>query len=97
MYGIISSLTKNQYHWEEQLWWMIAANFGNPVNTNAFEKIERSIPYTLFGKHRQQFIQMEALLIDRGKLLERGFQRSISSDAKRIWFSEEEIRFKKNI
>jgi hypothetical protein len=74
MYGIIGSLTKNKFHWEEQLWWMIAANFGNPVNTNAFEAIARTIPYPLLGKHRQQFIQLEALLIGQANLLEKDFK-----------------------
>ena len=74
MYGIIDSLTKNKYHWEEQLWWMIAANFGNPVNTNAFEAIARTIPYALLGKHRQQFIQLEALLTGQANLLEKDFK-----------------------
>jgi hypothetical protein len=73
MYGIIESLTSNNHHWEEQLWWMIAANFGNPINTNAFEAIARSIPYPLLGKHRQQFIQVEAMLIGQANLLEKEF------------------------
>jgi Protein of unknown function (DUF2851) len=73
MYRIIESLTENQYHWEEQLWWMIAANFGNPVNTAAFEAIARSIPFSLLAKHRQQFVQLEALLMGQANLLEREF------------------------
>lgn len=73
MYRIIESLTENQYHWEEQLWWMIAANFGNPVNTTAFEAIARSIPFSLLAKHRQQFVQLEALLMGQANLLETEF------------------------
>lgn len=74
MHQIQESLRINQYHWEEQLWWMIAANFGNPVNTAAFESIARSIPFSLLAKHRQQFIQLEALFIGQANLLEKNFR-----------------------
>ena len=74
MYSIQDSLRLNQYHWEEQLWWMIAANFGNPVNSGAFEAIARSIPFPLIAKHRQQFIQLEALFMGQANLLETDFR-----------------------
>jgi Protein of unknown function (DUF2851) len=73
MFRIQDSLRIHQYHWEEQLWWMIAANFGNPVNTAAFEAIARSIPYSLVAKHRQHFIQLESLFIGQANLLEKDF------------------------
>ena len=71
MHRILDSLRLNQYHWEEQLWWMIAANFGNPVNSTAFEAIARSIPFSLIAKHRKQFIQLEALFLGQANLLEK--------------------------
>jgi hypothetical protein len=73
MYGILGSLRTNRYHWEEQLWWMIASNFGNPVNTAAFEAIVKSIPYPLIAKHRNQFIQLEAMFLGQANLLEKDF------------------------
>jgi hypothetical protein len=66
---ILDSLRVNHYHWEKQLWWMVAANFGNPVNKNAFEAIARSIPFSLIAKHRQQYIQLEALFMGQANLL----------------------------
>jgi Protein of unknown function (DUF2851) len=74
MHSILDSLRQNQYHWGEQLWWMIASNFGNPVNTTAFEAIARSIPFTLLAKHRQHFIQLEALFMGQANLLEKDYQ-----------------------
>ncbi len=74
MNHILDSLRMNQYHWEEQLWWMIAANFGNPVNAIAFESIARSIPYSLLAKHRQHFIQLEAMFMGQANLLEKNFR-----------------------
>jgi hypothetical protein len=71
---IVHSLRLNHYHWEEQLWWMIAGNFGMKVNAAAFEAIARSIPFTLLAKHRQQRIQLEALLFGQANLLEENFR-----------------------
>jgi hypothetical protein len=76
MNRILDSLRTNKYHWEEQLWWMIAGNFGNPVNTSAFEAMARSIPFSLLAKHRQQFIQLEALFMGQSNLLEKNYTDS---------------------
>jgi hypothetical protein len=74
MRRILDSLQANRFHWEEQLWWMIAANFGSPVNTAAFESIARTIPFSLLARHRLQFIQLEALFLGQANLLERDFR-----------------------
>lgn len=74
MYQILRSLRINHYHWEEQLWWMIAANFGNPANSAVFESIARSIPFSLLAKHRTHFIQLEALFAGQANLLENDFR-----------------------
>jgi hypothetical protein len=71
---ILDSFQKNKYHWEEQLWWMVAANFGNPVNSTAFDSIARSIPFSLLAKHRNQFIQLEAIFMGQANLLEKDFR-----------------------
>ncbi len=52
---------------------MIARNFGNPVNTSAFEAMARSIPFSLLAKHRQQSIQLEALFMGQSNLLEKNY------------------------
>ena len=70
---IMDSLRTNQYHWEEQLWWMTAAHFGSSVNAAAFESIARSIPFSLLAKHRHQFIQLEALFMGQANLLDASF------------------------
>ena len=61
-------------HWEETCWWMLARNFGATVNSDAFEKIAQSIPMNLLGKHRHQFIQLEAMLMGQSGLLEKKFE-----------------------
>jgi Protein of unknown function (DUF2851) len=97
MHQILDSLRINQYHWEEQLWWMIAANFGNPVNTTAFESIARSIPFSLLAKHRHQFIQLEALFIGQANLLEKNFRDPYPMMLKREFvFLKKKYMLKKN-
>jgi hypothetical protein len=73
---ILNSLQLNHFHWEEQLWWMVAGNFGRTVNTAAFESIARSIPFPLLAKHRPHRIQLEALLFGQANLLEKDFVES---------------------
>lgn len=66
---VFSLLTKNSFHWEETLWWMLARNFGLSVNADAFGEISASIPYNLLLKHRSQVLQLEALLFGQAGLL----------------------------
>lgn len=67
-------LSKNNYHWEETFWWMIAKNFGIKVNSEAFEKIAQSIPITVLAKHKNQLHQIEALLFGQAGLLDKNFE-----------------------
>jgi hypothetical protein len=73
MYGILNSLRENKFHWEEQMWRLVAANFGNPVNSSAFESIAKSIPFNLLSKHRQQQTQLEALFLGQANMLGKDF------------------------
>lgn len=67
-------LKLNKMNWEETCWWMLARNLGAKVNSDAFEKIARSIPLNLLGKHRHQFIQLEAILMGQAGLLNKPFE-----------------------
>ncbi|MBP6287992.1 MAG: DUF2851 family protein, partial [Ferruginibacter sp.] len=61
--GFISGfLQKNNFHWEETLWWLLARNFGSRLNSEAFEIIARSIPVSILAKHKNQVQEVEALL-----------------------------------
>lgn len=66
-------LKKNNYHWEEVFWWMLARNFGLYVNADAFEAMAISIPFNLLSKHQPQINQLEALLFGQSGLLETTF------------------------
>ena len=68
---IFSFLKQNNFHWEETFWWLLAKNFGIQVNSEAFEKIAKSIPVQLLAKHKNQIHQLEALLFGQAGLLDK--------------------------
>lgn len=71
--SIFSSLEENNFHWEETFWWLLAKNFGVKINSDAFEKIARSIPLKILSKHKHQIHQVEALLFGQAGLLHENF------------------------
>ena len=70
---IFKHLAANNNHWEETFWWLLASNFGIKVNSDAFEKIARSLPVNLLTKHKNQVHQLEALLFGQAGLLQNNF------------------------
>jgi len=73
---ILDYLAENNNHWEETFWWLIARNFGITVNSDAFEKLARSLPISLLAKHKNQVQQTEAMLFGQAGLLENDFEEA---------------------
>ncbi len=71
--NVKESLKQNNTHWEETLWWMLARNFGIPVNADAFESIARSLALKIITKHMNQIHQLESLLLGQAGLLSQTF------------------------
>ena len=67
---LVQWLGRNNFHWEETLWWLLARNFGQVVNADAFEEMARTIPYSLLLKCGSRRQVMEALLFGQCGLLE---------------------------
>jgi Protein of unknown function (DUF2851). len=65
---ILECLQQNNLHWEETAWWLLARNFGLPVNAEPFEAIARSLPIRLLAKHKNRLHQLEALLLGQAGL-----------------------------
>ncbi|RYG51467.1 MAG: DUF2851 family protein [Chitinophagaceae bacterium] len=70
---IFEQLKKCNYHFEEVLWRMIAANFGSPVNTTSFESIAVSISWNVIQKIRHLPHATEALLLGQAGILSKTF------------------------
>lgn len=66
-------LERTNRHWEEAFWQLLARNFGLPLNGDAFEAIAAGLPVTLLAKHKNQLLQVEALLLGQAGLLEKEF------------------------
>ena len=67
-------LSQSNQHWEELFWWMLARNYGIRVNADAFEAIARSLPLTVLAKHKNQLVQLEAMLFGQAGMLFRKFE-----------------------
>jgi hypothetical protein len=72
--SVLLMLEKNNFHWDEMLWWMLARNFGLYVNADAFAAMAQSIPYSVLMKHRNQIQQLEALMMGQAGLLRQTFK-----------------------
>ncbi|HMJ47813.1 MAG TPA: DUF2851 family protein [Ferruginibacter sp.] len=69
-------LQKNNFNWEETFWWLIARNFGSTINSDSFEKVAQSLPLKLLAKHKNQLLQLEALLLGQAGLLNDDFKEA---------------------
>jgi hypothetical protein len=56
-------------HWEETLYWLITRSLGQPVNTDGFLTIARTLPLTALLRHRTDPARLEALLLDQAARL----------------------------
>jgi Protein of unknown function (DUF2851) len=70
---IFNHLQKNNNHWEETFWWLLAKNFGIKLNSTAFERIAQSVSIGILAKHKDQIHQLEALLFGQAGLLDAVF------------------------
>ncbi len=62
-------LSQNNGDWEETTYQLLAANFGFKVNKEAFVQLSKALPYKIIQKHRDQPLQIEALLFGQAGFL----------------------------
>ncbi len=67
---IFSLLSENNTNWEEAFYITLARNFGFGTNSDAFERLAKSIPLSYLGKHKNNLLQIEALLFGQSGLIE---------------------------
>ena len=66
-------LQGNSFNWEEALYFSVARSFGFGLNSGPFEQVARSLPLSILSRHRDNPLQVEALLMGQAGLLEEGF------------------------
>lgn len=69
MEAVQQLLISGNQHWEEAFYITLARNFGFATNSQAFENLARSLPLNVLGKHKDQLVQVEALLFGQAGLL----------------------------
>jgi len=60
--------------WEETFYQTLLRNLGNPINTEPFERLGRSLPYKIIARHRPNEFEIEALLLGQAGMLEGKFK-----------------------
>ncbi|MCH8318544.1 MAG: DUF2851 family protein [Bacteroidetes bacterium] len=63
-------LIRNNYDWEETTYQIIAKNFGFNKNSDSFFRLCRGLPLKILQKHRDNLLQIEALLFGQSGLLD---------------------------
>lgn len=67
----IRNLTmRYQGNWEEAFYIILSRSFGTGVNSDAFERLARSVPFNYLLKHSDSLLQIEAMLFGQAGFLE---------------------------
>jgi hypothetical protein len=62
-------LADNNQHWEDTFYISLARSYGFNTNGQAFESLAKSLPLSALAKHKDNLIQIEALLFGQSGLL----------------------------
>jgi hypothetical protein len=62
-------LSQYNHNWHEVFYIVLARSFGLQINQDAFEQLAKSIPLSLFAKHKNNIFQLEALLYGQAGFL----------------------------
>lgn len=66
---IFSLLQQNENHWEEAFYVSLSRSFGFGVNSQPFELLAKSLPQNILAKHKDNLLQLEALLFGQAGFL----------------------------
>jgi len=66
---IIQSLKLNKNNWEETFYQQMAKSFGFKTNAEPFELLAKSLPINILAKHKNNLLQIEALLFGQAGML----------------------------
>lgn len=72
--SVIAALEKNKGDWEETFYQFLAAQFGFKVNAVPFELMAKSLPQLTLAKHKNNPLQIEALIFGQAGFLDEEFQ-----------------------
>jgi len=67
-------MSQNNHYWNETFYGLLMRNFGFKVNAVPFELLAAGLPITILAKHRDNPLQVEALLFGQAGFLEGDFK-----------------------
>ncbi len=67
--AVIAGLNANRGDWEETFYQFLAANFGFKTNALPFELLAKSLPQNILAKHKNNPMQIEALIFGQAGFL----------------------------
>ncbi len=67
---IIAILEQTDNSWEKAFYFQLASNFGFKLNAQAFELLAKSLPLNCLAKHKDNLLQVEALLFGQAGFLD---------------------------
>jgi len=67
--AILAHLAQNNNDWEETFYVFLAKNFGMNINSLPFEMLAKSLPLICLGKHKNNLVQIKAMLFGQAGLL----------------------------
>lgn len=71
---VIDALKTNQGDWETTFYQFLAANFGFSINALPFELLAKSLPQNVLAKHKNNPLQVEALIFGQAGFLDEDYQ-----------------------
>lgn len=72
--AVFETLKNLNGNWDETFYRFMARNFGFKVNAVPFEMMAKAVPQQLFGKHKNNSLQIEALIFGAAGFLNDRFQ-----------------------
>src|SRR6185369_16427140 len=74
--AMLNTLTRRKNDWEETFYEHLARNFGFKINAVPFEMLAKSVPLAVILKHRDNLLQLEALLFGQAGMLDKTFEET---------------------
>lgn len=71
---VFLKLKEQKGNWDETFYQFLAKNFGFKINAVPMEMLAQSLPQQLFAKHKDQPLQIEALLFGQAGFLQQSFK-----------------------
>lgn len=75
-------LRENKADWEETFYQFTARNFGLKINVEPFELLARSLPQQFLARHKDNLLQIEAMVFGQAGMLEKEFTEDYPNQLK---------------